>query len=95
MTACFLSPLFRFPAGWTFHWAILLVGLIHLVSSPANAQEIAVFDGTGTLPADERVGNQGTHLFTGNGQTHPITIKNTGLAALSGLRWECKIPWIM
>ncbi len=88
MTACFLSPLFRFPAGWTFHWVIFLVGLIHLVSSPANAQEIAVFDGNGTLPADERVDNQGTHLFTGNGQTHPFTIKNTGLAALSGLRWD-------
>ena len=88
MTICFPSFGLRFPARWTLHWVIFLAGPILLVSSPANAQEISVFDGNGTLPADERVDNQGTHLFTGNGQTHPFTIKNTGLAALSGLRWD-------
>ena len=88
MTAHFLSPLFRFLAGWTLHWAIFLAGPVLILSSSAYAQEISVFDGDGTLPADERVDNQGTHFFTGNGQTHPFTIKNTGLAALSGLRWD-------
>ena len=77
---------------WTLHWAIVLAGPILVVSSSAYAQEIAVFDGNGTVPADERVDNQGTRIFTGSGQTHTFTIKNTGLSDLSGLRWEVVGP---
>ena len=77
---------------WTLLWAIVLAGSILVVSSSAYAQEIAVFDGNGTVPADERVDNQGTRIFTGSGQTHTFTIKNTGLSDLSGLRWEVVGP---
>ncbi len=92
MTAITLSSFPFCIIRWTLHWAIVLAGPILVVSSSAYAQEIAVFDGNGTVPADERVDNQGTHIFTGSGQTHIFTIKNTGLSDLSGLRWEVVGP---
>ena len=61
-------------------------GLVESVTSfsgLAPLPEIAVFAGASTAAADERVDNFGTHLLGSAAQT--FTIKNTGLADLTGL----------